>query len=174
MSEEQTVIRINRIMKEARANYEREVNLYAEIRRILAEKFTGKRVDTKHTINYIQKVKPTWTASFQGVSNHVNLRVWGGDSGYKDWNDYGRIMLGYTNELYNFDPALMDKHNMSIENAKHELARIEEFLNSSAYIDLLAKAIDNFNSMRERLLNDLGGCPEHYALKKLAGLEREY
>ena len=169
-----TYLRIRTLMEEAHANYEREVKLYAEVRRILAEKFTGKRVDTKHTINYITKVQPLWHASFEHLSNHVNLRVWPGwVGGQREWNDHSRFMLGYDSELHTFDPALMDKHNMSVENAKREIESIEKFLAHPTAMQQAAQYIDAYKNVTETTKEFLGNCPEHYTLERMAGLRKD-
>lgn len=169
-----THLRIRGIMEDAHALYMREVKFYTEMRRLL-EKFAGKRVDTKRTITYITSIHPSWTVSFKHIANsHTSLRVWGGDSSFKSYDDAGCVMLGYNNELHNYDLALLDKYNPGIESAKHEMKRIEDFLNTPENIYEIAETIDNFNALREKIVPKISACPQSYAvLKLLAVTERK-
>lgn len=163
----ETFLRIRTIMEKAHEYYEREVKFYKVIREMLAEKFTGKRVDTKRTLTYINSLHPTWTVCFQTVGSHTNLRVWGGDSGYKDHNDYGRVMLGYDNELHVFDPNKMDEHNAWIKANERSIVRIESILDDPNLMRVIADNIDRLNEQRESLLKMIESIPEQSEIEKL-------
>ena len=114
-----------RIEEETRA-----LAIVQEIHGILKTKFHGKKL-TKRLATVIQKAHPDWSVFYDrsaGMSLHLN--VWGGDSGFPEFDKRMRILIAYDNEMEAYDSAVFpDRAVCYYAGIKRNKARAA-FLNS--------------------------------------------
>lgn len=171
----ETFLKIRKILEKNYVEAQREIGFYTEVRRMLVEKFTGKRVDTKRTLTYIQSQHPTWIVTWYNMGNSLYLRVWGGDSGFKDSNDFARVCMNKCRDIGQFDATEFDRDNPSIPSTIMEQAKREKLLNETRadevnVLHYLAAEIDAFNDHKDMIVGLLAEQVDHYDIEKLAKL----
>lgn len=177
-NEQSTREKYRTILATARHEYNRDLKLYYEIRSLLVEKFTGKKI-TKRALDYIRSKHPSWTVylagvAMRGVRSSTYIRVWGGDSGWTTGNNCGSVCLGYFDTHANgFNPAKLDENNPSIPNTEKAKRAVEIALANPCVIEEVSNTIDEFVAMKNKLVKVLEYLPEHYELERLAGLRKD-
>lgn len=162
-----TLQKIRNFLQKSYEDTKRDIELHDDIRQLLVEKFQGKKI-TKRTLTYIQQKHPSWTVNYYGIANSVYIRVWGGDSGFKDHNDYGRVYLGQHDTHFDgFDVAKFDECNLSVVNARKEQEARFKLLMDADRLTTIAAAIDQFNAQRAALLEAVKSLPDRFSFEEL-------
>jgi len=165
----ETYLKLRSILEKVYEETERELVFFAEIRRLLVEKFVGKQIN-KRVITYIHSKHPSWLVSFYGVGNSTYIRVWGGDSGFT-YDNHGRVFIGYHDTHSNgFSVEAFDANNQQIPSTIAAQTQREALLADTAEMLAIGERIESFNADRDRLDALLEKHADRYAFKKLAGL----
>lgn len=171
----ETYLKIRAILEKNCADAEREIKFYNEVRRMLVEKFSGKRVDTKRTLNYIRSIHLTWTVTWHCIGSSQYIMVWGGDSGFKDYNDAGRVCINRCRDIGYFDTVELDRDNPAIPSTiKAQANRLSLLGGEGSYayrLERLATQIDSFNAQHKQLTEKLEAMGiDQYDIKSLTKL----
>jgi hypothetical protein len=93
--------------------------------------------------------------------------VWGGDSGFKDSNDYARVCINRCKNIGHFDAAELDSDNPAIPAAIKTQEERELLLADNDRLHYIARLIDAFTERRDTLTMVLETVSDHYQIQKL-------
>lgn len=120
-----------------------------EIYTVLRDKFNGKKI-TRRLATLIQNAHPSWTVYYDKSYGSVHLSIWGGDSGLDSFSDRMHILVGYEDDLEEYDPSIFPKRAVCYYAGLKRNEKRAAFLDSEDPTKL-ALLMNKFQRAREEL-----------------------